>query len=270
VDDGQFGRSLRLQRETAGLTQRELAVRAGVSVRSLRYWENGKINTPRMASRQQIQRVLDGAPPRAGDRVQIGVLGPLVVLGRTRELGLLRPKAAALLAVVALQPNQEVGRDEIVHVLWGDEPPSSRHRLLRGHADAVRRMLGPTLSLTTVGKGGYLLKVERDQLDVLEFRALAGRATAANSMGDLVRAYELYAASLDCWRGIPLVGFDRRLRQHPAAVALAEQRLAVAGQYADLGRRISRHTEVDARLDVIPGMAAGSRYWAGTAPTRPA
>ncbi|MFI9383348.1 BTAD domain-containing putative transcriptional regulator [Kutzneria sp. NPDC052558] len=270
MDDGQFGRSLRMQRETAGLTQRELAVRAGVSVRSLRYWENGKVSTPRMASRQQIQRVLDGAPPRAGDRVQIGVLGPLVVLGRTRELGFLRPKAAALLAVVALQPNLEVGRDEITQVLWGDEPPNSSRRLLRGHADAVRRMLGPTLSLLAVGKGGYLLKVERGQLDVLEFRALAGRATAAQSMGDLVRAYDLCASSLDCWRGTPLVGFDQRLRHHPAAVALTEQRLAVAREYADLGRRIGRDAEVDARLRLIPDTGAGSRCWAGTAPTRPA
>ncbi len=275
MDDGQFGRSLRMQRETAGLTQRELAVRAGVSVRSLRYWENGKISTPRMASRQQIQRVLDGVPTRGGDRVQIGVLGPLVVLGRTRELGLLRPKAAALLAVVALLPNQDVSRDEITQVLWGAEPPTSCRRLLRGHADAVRRTLGPMLSLVSVGRGGYQLQVERGQLDVLEFRAYAGRATAAASMHDLVRAFELYAASLDCWRGTPLVGFDRRLRHHPAAVALTEQRLAVAHEYTEIGHRIGRHAEVDARLRLIPDQlisdrAADSRYWAGTAPTRPA
>ncbi|QUQ66040.1 helix-turn-helix domain-containing protein [Kutzneria sp. CA-103260] len=242
MDDGQFGRSLRAQRETAGLTQRELAVRAGVSVRSLRYWENGKISTPRMASRQQIQQVLDGVPARAGDQVQIGVLGPLVVLGRTRELGLLRPKAAALLAILALQPNRDVGRDEITDVLWGEEPPASHRRLLRGHADAVRRMLGPMLSLTTTDRSCYRLNVECGQLDVLEFQAYAGRAAAAGSMGDLVRAYELYAASLDCWRGTPLVGFDRRLRQHSAALALAEQRLAVAREHADLGRRIGRRS----------------------------
>ena len=267
MDEGQFGRSLRTQRERAGLTQRELAIRAGVSVRSLRYWENGKISTPRMASRQQIQRVLDGAPPRGCDRVQIGVLGPLTVQGRSRELGLLRPKAAALLAVVALQPNQEVSRDEIVDVLWGDEPPSSHLRLLRGHADAVRRMLGQSLWLTSVGKGGYLLKVERGQLDLLEFRALAGRAAAARSMGDLVRAFDLYGSSLDCWRGTPLVGFERQLRQHPAALTLTGQREAVTREFVDLGRRIGRYAEVDARLQV-GGTAAGSRYWESSAPAQ--
>ncbi|GAA3438131.1 BTAD domain-containing putative transcriptional regulator [Kutzneria kofuensis] len=249
MDDGQFGRSLRLQRQIAGLTQRELAVRAGVSVRTLRYWENGKINTPRMASRQQIQRVLDGVPPSSGDQVRIGVLGALTVQGRSRELGMLRPKAAALLGVVALQPNEEVSRDEVIDVLWGDTPPTSYPRLLRGHADAVRRMLGQTPWLASVGKsGGFLLRAERGQLDLLEFRALAGRAAAARSMGDLVRAYELYAAGFDCWRGAPLVGFDTRLRHHPAAVALTNQRAAVAMEYADLGRRIGRHAEVDARL----------------------
>ncbi|MFC0433821.1 transcriptional activator [Kutzneria buriramensis] len=220
LDDGQFGDSLRTQRQTAGLTQRELAVRAGVSVRAVRYWENGHINTPRMASRQLIQRVLDGAPPRACDRVRIGVLGPLVVHGRSRELGLLRPKAAALFALVAIQPNNEVSRDEIVDVLWDGRPPSSHVRLIRGHGDAVRRMLGPTVDLVSVGRGGYRLRVERDQIDVLEFTALAGRAAAAYSMGDVTRAFELYAASLACWRGSPLVGFDRRLRDHPATVAL--------------------------------------------------
>ncbi|MEV6606526.1 BTAD domain-containing putative transcriptional regulator [Kutzneria sp. NPDC051319] len=249
MDDGQFGRSLRRRRQTAGLTQRELAVRAGVSVRALRYWENGKIDTPRMASRQQIQQVLDGAPAPATETVRIGVLGALTVRGRHRELGLLRPKAAALLAVMALQPNQQVGRDEVVHTLWGDAPPASYLRLLRGHADAVRRMLGQTPWLSSVGKGdGYLLTVARDQLDVLEFKALAAHARATRGMGDLARAYELYKASLDCWRGTPLLGFHTRLRHHPAAVALANQRVSVAMEYADLGRRIGRHTEVDARL----------------------
>lgn len=247
MDDGQFGRSLREQRQTAGMTQRELATRAGVSVRALRYWENGKINTPRMASRQQIQRVLDGAPAHSPDRVRIGVLGALTVQGRGRELGLLRPKAAALLAVLALQPNEEVGREEVIRALWGDTPPISYPRLLRGHADAVRRLLGQTPWLS-VGNGGLVLRVEPGQLDLLEFRALAGRAAAARGMGELARAYELYAASLDCWRGSLLIGFDTRLRHHPAAAALTNQRVTVAMEYADLGRRIGRHAEVDARL----------------------
>ncbi|MFC0543474.1 BTAD domain-containing putative transcriptional regulator [Kutzneria chonburiensis] len=274
MDDGQFGRSLRQQRQTAGMTQRELAVRAGVSVRALRYWENGKINTPRMASRQQIQQVLDGAPAHSPDRVRIGVLGPLTVQGRSRELGLLRPKAAALLAVLALQPNREVSRDEVINTLWGDTPPASCLRLLRGHADAVRRLLGQTPWLSSAARTGYVLKVEPGQLDLLEFRALAARATATRGAGDLVRAYELYAASLDCWRGSPLVGFDARLRHHPAAVTLADQRVAVAIEYADLGRRLGRHAEVDARLrrqsPFTAGTVADSPHWAGTAPTRPA
>jgi DNA-binding SARP family transcriptional activator len=237
----------------AGLTQRELAARAGVSVRSLRYWENGKINTPRMASRQQIQRVLEGTPTRGCDHIRICVLGTLTAQGRSRELGLLRPKSAALLAVVALQPNQEVRRDEIMHVLWGEEPPSSCLRLLRGHVDAVRRMLGQTMTLACAGAGSYLLRAERSQLDLLEFRALASRAAAANSIGDLTRAFDLYAASLDCWRDAPLLDFTPRLRHHPAALALTEQRLAVAREYASLGRRISRPAQVAARLRLIPG-----------------
>jgi transcriptional regulator with XRE-family HTH domain len=268
VDDGQFGRALREQRQTAGLTQRELAVRAGVSVRALRYWENGKINTPRMASRQQIQRVLDDAPAHSSDRVRIGVLGALTVRGRSRELGLLRPKAAALLAVLALQPNQEVGRDEVVRTLWGDTPPVSYPRLLGGHADAVRRLLGQAPWLSSVGKGGgYLLKVEPGRLDLLEFRALACGAATACDRGDLALAYELYAASLDCWRGSPLVGFDTRLRHHPAALALTDHRATVAMAYADLGRRIGRHAEVDARLRRWAPFSAGvAGGWTGTHP----
>lgn len=274
MDDGQFGSSLRQQRQTAGMTQRELAVRAGVSVRALRYWENNSITTPRMASRQQIQQVLDGAPAHRPDRLRIGVLGPLAVQGRSRELGLLRPKAAALLAVLALQPNQEVGRDEVIHTLWGDTPPASCQRLLRGHADAVRRLFGQTPWLSSVAKSGYLLKVEPGQLDLLDFRTLAGRAAAACGAGALVHAYELYTASLNAWRGSPLVGFDIRLRRHPAAVTLIDQRMAVALAYADLGRRLGRHAEVDARLrrwaPFSVGTVADSPHWAGTAPTRPA
>ncbi|HKT04734.1 MAG TPA: helix-turn-helix transcriptional regulator, partial [Rugosimonospora sp.] len=54
-----FGELLRGYRLSAGLTQRELAERAGVSVRALRDIEQGRVRRPQAPS---VQRFADALP----------------------------------------------------------------------------------------------------------------------------------------------------------------------------------------------------------------
>jgi transcriptional regulator with XRE-family HTH domain len=82
-----FGQALRASRLRARLTQRELAERAGVSLRTIRYIELGQVERPRRESIERLAEVVDlpvsGYTLPAGDEVaatvHIGVLGPLAV-----------------------------------------------------------------------------------------------------------------------------------------------------------------------------------------------
>jgi transcriptional regulator with XRE-family HTH domain len=56
VDSGSFGEALRDRRVRTGLTQRELAGLAGVSVRSVRSIEQGRVLRPR---RESVQRLAE-------------------------------------------------------------------------------------------------------------------------------------------------------------------------------------------------------------------
>ncbi|NKE57827.1 tetratricopeptide repeat protein [Lentzea sp. PSKA42] len=210
---GDFGRTLRARRQAAGLTQRELAQRAGMSVRAVRNLENGRTAAPRGATSRQLDAALETA---CGPELWIGVLGPLQLRVGGRSVEVRGTKTATLLGLLALQPNSAVPREEIVDVLWDGRPPASQAQLVGVHTGRLRRLVGPLLQ--AVRGGGYRLAVDAAQLDLLRFNDIADRFG--------------YAEALDCWRGPVLGG---RLRQHPAAVALADRRVALALSYADIG-----------------------------------
>src|SRR2546430_17635909 len=77
-----FGEELRARRIRARLTQRELAQRAGVSIRALRYIEQGKITRPRPDSLRRLGEAvglrfsaIEREPARRVDRLWVGGLG---------------------------------------------------------------------------------------------------------------------------------------------------------------------------------------------------
>jgi transcriptional regulator with XRE-family HTH domain len=113
---------LRARRAELGITQAELARRAGMSVRAVRYLEQGRIQNPRTASVQQLVAALDAVTDEPAP-TRIGILGPLLVEagGSEHHLGVTRP--ARLLGLLALRLNRPVAIDEITDVLWDGRPP---------------------------------------------------------------------------------------------------------------------------------------------------
>jgi transcriptional regulator with XRE-family HTH domain len=97
-----FGELLRRHRSASGLTQEELAERAGLSVRGLRYLERG-LHRPYQDTVQRLLDALDlspedhrllvaaarprGVPARAGDRHGGGLpVPPSPLIGRERDV----------------------------------------------------------------------------------------------------------------------------------------------------------------------------------------
>ncbi|MEV0677766.1 BTAD domain-containing putative transcriptional regulator [Actinosynnema sp. NPDC050436] len=199
-----FRTGLRANRVRAGLTQRELAELASVSVRTVRGIEQGAVR-PRRASLLQLARAIE----RRGGPVGIGVLGPVVVDG----VGPRPAKVRALLGLLALHANENVAFGDIVDVLWGDAPPATWRELLHGYASRLRKLVGDRVE--GLDGAGYALRVETRELDLLTFDALAAR--------------QRWDEALHCWRG-PL---PEELRSLPRAVAVTGRRLAATLARAD-------------------------------------
>ncbi|WP_410643768.1 BTAD domain-containing putative transcriptional regulator [Amycolatopsis sp. lyj-346] len=243
-----FSALLRRRRGELGITQAELARRAGVSVRAVRYLEQGRTRNPRKASIRQLIAALEpqpGAP--SGATTRVGVLGPLLVEVRGEQRHLPDTRWARLLGLLALQPNRPVAVDEIVDVLWSGRPPRSHLDLIGGSVRRLRALLHPQLRLAATGRGGYRLEGTAEQFDVLRFDARLGEAESAGDREGVFRALD---EAMACWRGPVLAGHDA-VHQHAVVAALSRRRLSAALAHADAGIALGRHDEVVARLETV-------------------
>lgn len=243
-----FPALLRRRRAELGITQAELARRAGVSVRAVRNLEQGQTRNPRKASvRQLIAALKPGPGTPDGATTRVGVLGPLLVEAQGEQQHLGDTRWARLLGLLALQPNRPVAVDDIVDVLWGSRPPRSHLDLIGSAVRRLRALLHPQLRLVATGRGGYRLEGAPEQLDVLRFDALLSEAKAASDREGVFRALD---GAMACWRGPVLAGHDA-LRHHAIVAALSRRRLSAALAHADAGIALGRHDEVVAQLENV-------------------
>ncbi|MFK0113874.1 BTAD domain-containing putative transcriptional regulator [Streptomyces sp. NPDC091217] len=265
----QWGARLRERRAQLGLTQHQLAERAGISTRSLREIERGR--APSLHSRSLLRLIAalgleadttEMEVPRDGDMLRVWVLGPLMlqVAGKTAEVG--ASKARDLLSLLALQPGLAVGQDEIVDVLWAGRPPASCLNLVHTYVARLRRMLTPAYEPGRAGQAsngvlrrirtGYLLHLSQGQSDAAEFTDLVARASAEAP----AVAFRQSGAGLRLWRGAVLRDSSHQVREHPAAVALTRMRMSLVQSYTDgalaLGRPADALPELQKAADLDP------------------
>jgi DNA-binding SARP family transcriptional activator/Tfp pilus assembly protein PilF/DNA-binding XRE family transcriptional regulator len=273
------GEAVRSRRLAAGLTQRELARLAGISVRALRELEQGRSRSPRATSVHGLAAALGlgaaerdallaaggtgpaaGADP-AGRGLRVAVLGPLSVRRGGQPVPLQAPRQRTLLGLLALRPGQGVSDAEAVDVLWGEDPPPASLALLHNYVARLRRLLEPDrpagapAQVVLRDHGGYRLSLELpgDELDLARFHELIAAAGRARAAGDPEQAFGLLAGALGCWRGELLADADAsgRLRRHPAAVAAGRRRIEAGVALADVAAGLGRHQQVAALLEPL-------------------
>jgi DNA-binding SARP family transcriptional activator len=262
-DDGGSARSrIRVDRSAAGLTQRQLADAAGVSVGVVRDLEQGRTAHIRRGSADAIIRALGlddgharefavamlghaggsflaaGAGQDLGAGLRLSVLGPLTAWRDGIPAVLGPPLQRAVLAVLALSPDRFVHRETLVDALWDADPPATAVNQVQSLVSRLRCALDPGRScrdpqrvLLSTGTG-YRLRVTAQHLDLLAFQEGVGRAETARRSRDAVAACGLYEQALRLWQGDPLADVDR-VRCHPAVIGLYRQRSAVIVAYAE-------------------------------------
>jgi DNA-binding SARP family transcriptional activator/DNA-binding XRE family transcriptional regulator len=202
---------IRAGRRQAGLSQRELAGRAGVSVGMVRDLEQGRTVRPHGPLVAQLAAVLRLAPvealpaggphrPEAGLRLR--VLGPLGAWRDGSALALGQPRGRAVLGLLALRANTSVHVADLVAGVWDGRPPAGAADQVRAHVGRLRGILDPGRAsrdpaglLVATGRG-YRLQLDPGQLDWLRFRELTGWARAST---DPMQRCSWYERALTLW-----------------------------------------------------------------------
>jgi DNA-binding SARP family transcriptional activator/DNA-binding XRE family transcriptional regulator len=244
-------------RRSSGLTQLELASRAGVSAGAIRDLEQGRTGRPlpgslaRLATALDLSRAqvgeLQRAPVAGGLLVQ--VLGPLAVWRDRTAVRVAGAARRAVLGLLALSPGRLVHRDAVIDVLWPDHPPGNAVSLVQVQVSRLRRLIDPG----GAGRGGagllvsagdsYRLVMGAGELDLVAVGQLAAEARAAHASGEDEAACGLYEQVIGLWRGEPLADVEL-LRSHPGVIGLSRQRADAIVEYARVASSAGWHERV--------------------------
>jgi DNA-binding SARP family transcriptional activator len=144
--------------------------------------------------------------------LSVGVLGSLAAWDGGREVELGNGRQRALLALLALHPNEPIPSDRLVDALWEGRPPASGAKVLQGYVSQLRRALGAE-AIATRGST-YELRVSSVDAAELDARVRAGEPHQA----------------LALWRGEPLAEFAYETWAQPEIQRLTELRLVALEQ----------------------------------------
>jgi ATP/maltotriose-dependent transcriptional regulator MalT/DNA-binding SARP family transcriptional activator len=145
----------------------------------------------------------NGAKP---PRVRLSCLGGfgLTVDGRPVDPDVLRPRARALLAMLAMHQGHDVHRERLVDALWPESSLSSGIRSLQVAVSSIRQCLaGAGLSEECLRRRGdaYALQLPDAEDQLREFERLAQNAGQLARNGDRTAALESALAALDLYGG---------------------------------------------------------------------
>lgn len=192
----------------------------------------------------------DGSAPR------LQLLGPVKAWHGEMELDLGSAHRRTVLAVLAMNPNRTVSREELIDAVWGEAPPQSAQGSIYTYVSGLRRALepgrakgeGPQL-LASIGSG-YSLRLDAGAIDVHRFETLRELAQRKQSAGDPRAAREVLDEALDLWHGVPLSGLPGPFAAAQRA-RLAEVRLATIERRAEIVLESGGHAELIAELTAL-------------------
>jgi YVTN family beta-propeller protein len=190
-------------------------------------------------------------------RLTFRVLGPLEVARSGSAVPLGGPRQRAVLAMLLLEANCVVPMDRLADEVWAGKPPDGWVATLQTYVFHLRRALEPDRApgrsaevLVTKGRG-YLLRVDRDDVDatLFEDRFAAGRALL--DTGRYPEAATALRAALDLWHSRVLADLSDYAFIEPAAARLEELRLAAIESRIEADLALGRHGALAADLEQL-------------------
>ncbi|MEO3818450.1 BTAD domain-containing putative transcriptional regulator [Plantactinospora sp. B24E8] len=177
------------------------------------------------------------------------MLGPLEVRDESgRTVAPVRRKPRLLLAILLLRPNTLVASDTLVDSLWSERPPASAAANLQSYVSDLRRTLHSTAlsgrERIVTTRGGYLLRVEQDELDAAVFERLAADGRRHQTDGHPAAAADALLRALALWRGSVLDGLVLPEAVRLEADRMEELRVAAMEDAFDARLGLGAHVEL--------------------------
>ena len=177
--------------------------------------------------------------------MEFRLLGPLEVLDGDRSLQLGRGHQRALFALLLLNANEVVSTDRLIDELWGESPPRTVLKSIHVYVSRLRKELGDGRLVTQAP--GYLLRVDRSEVDLARFEELVAEAGGA----DPGTAAEKLRSALALWRGPALADIAYEPFAQAEIARLEEKRWAATEQRIDAELTCGRHEELIAELHAL-------------------
>ena len=182
------------------------------------------------------------------------ILGALELVnprGTAIDLGGVRERT--LLALLLLCPGQVVPAGRLAELLWDEQMPQGAAHALRVHISRLRRALRPADAdqLLVTQAPGYLMRVNRDQVDAGRFESLLVQGRAELARGAHQEASRTLRSALALWRGPALAGLADTQAVRIEAARLEEARLEAVEERIEADLACGRHGELAGELEAL-------------------
>jgi DNA-binding SARP family transcriptional activator len=148
-----------------------------------------------------------------------------------------------------LHAGQVVTATRLIDAVWADRPPDTASNVLQGYVSQLRKALGRDALETR--DPGYLLRVERDVIDLHRFERLATEGARALDDGRPEDAASALGDALALWRGEALADVADGDVLRPAAMRLDELRLVALERRIEADLACGRHREAVVELESL-------------------
>ncbi|MGW0389323.1 AfsR/SARP family transcriptional regulator [Streptomyces sp. NPDC003042] len=190
------------------------------------------------------------------ERLEIGLLGPLIVTVGGRSVVPSAAKQRSLLALLAVNLGREVSMGAIVEELWGGCPPNGPAAAVQTYVKHLRHRIGQVCGadpkeVMARGHSGYRLGSAGAGIDAKDFEAAVSEAHRALAAGDDEQAARLLGAGLAMWRGPALDDVQQSGALRAETLRLEEVRLAALEARIGAELRLGAHTRLVSELTAL-------------------
>jgi DNA-binding SARP family transcriptional activator/tetratricopeptide (TPR) repeat protein len=182
-------------------------------------------------------------------RTEFCLLGPLTVRHSGTAVAITHGKQRSVLASLLLSAGHVVSHGEIAEAVWGFGAPPSADVSIRNYVRRLRQTLQDAgLDRILTRPGGYLIRVDADELDLVRFERLAADAQAAMRAGAWETAGVHATAALALWSGEALAGVPSEALAAREVPRLTELRLQALETRIGAEIRLGRPSDVIGEL----------------------
>ncbi len=185
------------------------------------------------------------------ESVDFRILGPLEVWCGAHRVGVAGARQLAILSVLLLHAGEVVSSDRLLDEVWGEMQPAAGATALRVRVSQLRRALGPAGELLISRPPGYVLKIEREQLDLRRFERLVEEGERALDRDAPSAAADALHTALALWRGPPLTDVGDVPFAQAAVVRLDDLRLAALELSIEAELALGHHARLVGELQAL-------------------